>query len=93
MASPPGRDAPRTRPRTAGGRSRSPRCKARDFKLDGFKWLKDDSLDDADDLPEPEELVTDAVAELAAAIEELNLVMALLEDGSPAEPAAVAAGA
>ncbi len=67
--------------------------KARDFKLDGFKWLKDDSLDDADDLPEPEELVTDAVAELTAAIEELNLVMALLEDGTLAQPAGVAAGA
>jgi type I restriction enzyme M protein len=52
--------------------------KAREFKLDGFKWLKDDSLDDADGLPEPEELVTDAVAELMGAIEELNLVMELL---------------
>ena len=42
--------------------------KERDFKLDGFKWLKDDSLDDADDLPEPEELATDAIAELEQAI-------------------------
>lgn len=61
--------------------------KGRDYRLDGFKWLKDDSLDDADGLPEPEELVTDAVAELAAAIEELNLVMALLENGAAAVPA------
>jgi type I restriction enzyme M protein len=52
--------------------------KARDFKLDGFKWLKDESLDDADELPEPEELVTDAVGELEAAVEELNMVMDLL---------------
>ena len=37
---------------------------ARDFKIDGLRWLKDDSLDDPDDLPEPEELVTDAIAEL-----------------------------
>ena len=62
--------------------------KARDFKLDGFKWLKDESLDDADDLPEPEELVTDAVAELEGAIEELNQVMTLLENGSALETAA-----
>src|SRR5262249_19609709 len=38
--------------------------KEREFKLDGFKWLKDESLEDGDDLPEPEELVTDAVADL-----------------------------
>ena len=54
--------------------------KARDFKLDGFKWLKDDSLDDADELPEPEELVTDAVGELEAAVEELSMVMDLLSN-------------
>lgn len=51
----------------------------RDFKLDGFKWLKDDSLDDADDLPEPEELATDAIGELEAAVEELQLVLTLLD--------------
>lgn len=60
--------------------------KERDFKLDGFKWLKDESLDDADDLPEPEELATDAISELEAAVEELQLVLGLLE--RTAEPAA-----
>lgn len=54
----------------------------KDFKLDGFKWLKEESLEDADDLPEPEELVTDAVAELEGAVEELNAVLALLENGN-----------
>ena len=53
--------------------------KEREFKLDGFKWLKEDSLEDADDLPEPEELATDAIAELEAAVTELNQVLALLE--------------
>jgi type I restriction enzyme M protein len=53
--------------------------KERDFKLDGFKWLKDDSLDDADELPEPEELATDAISELEAAVEELQQVLTLLE--------------
>ena len=56
--------------------------KEKDFKLDGFKWLKDDSLEDSDELPEPEELVTDAISELEAAVEELNAVMALLENGN-----------
>jgi type I restriction enzyme M protein len=53
--------------------------KAREFKLDGFKWLKEESLDDADELPEPEELITDAVAELEAAMDELQAVMGMLE--------------
>lgn len=56
----------------------------RDFKLDSFKWLKEDSLDDAGELPEPEELATDAIAELEAAVEELNQVLALLENGGAA---------
>ena len=54
----------------------------RDFKLDSFKWLKEESLDDADELPEPEELASDAIAELVAAVEELNQVLVLLENGS-----------
>jgi type I restriction enzyme M protein len=49
--------------------------------LDGFKWLKEESLEDADDLPEPEELATDAIAELQEAVEELNAVLAFLENG------------
>jgi type I restriction enzyme M protein len=53
----------------------------RDFKLDSFKWLKEESLDDADDLPEPEELATDAIAELEAAVEDLKRVLVLLENG------------
>jgi type I restriction enzyme M protein len=54
----------------------------RDFKLDGFKWLKEESLEDADDLPEPEELVTDAIQELEEAVAELNQVLQLLENGA-----------
>ena len=51
----------------------------REFKLDGLKWLKEDSLDDADDMPPPEELTTEAIAELEAAVGDLNQVLALLE--------------
>jgi type I restriction enzyme M protein len=53
----------------------------REFKLDSFKWLKEESLEDADDLPEPEELAAEAVAELEAAVKELNAVLALLGNG------------
>jgi len=56
--------------------------KERDFKYDSFKWIKDESLEDADELPEPEELATDAIAELEGAVEELNAVLALLESGN-----------
>ncbi len=54
---------------------------AKDFKLDGFKWLREESLDDTDELPEPEELATEAIAELTLAVTELNEVLALLENG------------
>jgi type I restriction enzyme M protein len=59
--------------------------KARDYKIDGLKWLKDESLDDMDDLPEPDELATDAIAELEAAGGELNAVLAALENGKGVE--------
>jgi type I restriction enzyme M protein len=58
--------------------------KQRDFKLDSFKWIKDDSIEDAAELPEPEELVTDAITELECAVKELNAVLALLEPGENA---------
>jgi type I restriction enzyme M protein len=55
--------------------------KHRNFKLDGFKWLKEGSLDDPDDLPEPEELASEAISELRQAIGELNEVLRLLAEG------------
>jgi type I restriction enzyme M protein len=59
--------------------------KARDFKIDSLKWLKDESLDDANELPEPEELAADAIAELEGAVEELNAILTLLENGNGSE--------
>jgi type I restriction enzyme M protein len=56
--------------------------KARDYKIDSLKWLKDESLDDMDELPEPEELATDAIGELESAVEELNGIIGLLENGN-----------
>ena len=52
----------------------------RQFKLDGFKWLKEESLEDADDLPDPDELAGEAIGELRGAMEELQGILALLEN-------------
>ncbi len=51
--------------------------KKRDYKLD-LKWLKDDTLDDPNDLPEPADLITEAVTELEAIMNELNEITNLL---------------
>ena len=56
--------------------------KERDYKLDSLKWLKDESLDDGDELPEPEELATDAISELEGAVKELSTIVQLLENGN-----------
>jgi type I restriction enzyme M protein len=55
---------------------------ARDFKLDSFRWLKEESFEDANDLQEPEELATEAIAELEQAITALNEALVLMENGS-----------
>ena len=56
--------------------------KERAFKLDGFKWLKEESIED-EEVAEPEDLVTDAIAELAAATQELGAVLKLLDRSRP----------
>jgi len=50
----------------------------RDYKLD-INWLKDDSLEDADSLPEPQILATEAITELEAVVDDLREVLALME--------------
>lgn len=59
--------------------------KERGFKLDGFKWLREESLEDADELPEPEELATDAIEELQGAVADLNSILVTLENGTDRE--------
>jgi type I restriction enzyme M protein len=55
--------------------------KKRDYKIDSLKWLKDESLDDGE-VAEPEDLVTDAIAELKSALLDLQTVTRLLENGN-----------
>jgi len=52
--------------------------KDRGNKLD-ITWLKDESLQDGDDLPDPQELATEAVTELEAIIDDLREIIALVE--------------
>ncbi|GIU70493.1 MAG: DNA methyltransferase [Candidatus Woesearchaeota archaeon] len=48
------------------------------YKLD-IKWLKDDTLDDPNELPEPSDLITEAVSQLEAVMDELSEIHNLLE--------------
>ncbi len=52
--------------------------KERGNKLD-ITWLKDESLEDGDDLPDPQELATEAVTELEALVDDLREIIALVE--------------
>jgi type I restriction enzyme M protein len=49
------------------------------YKLDAFKWLRDEDLDDPDELPEPEELIAEAMEELQFALDDLADIQRLLE--------------
>jgi type I restriction enzyme M protein len=51
----------------------------RGYKIDSFKWLRDEELDDPDDILDPAELVSDALAELQAAVDELRKLQKLLD--------------
>ena len=65
--------------------------RARDFKIDGLKWLKEESLED--DLPEPEELATEAIAELESAVQDLNAIIELLNNEvEPRRPRVIQGG-
>ncbi len=69
-----------------GGRSGSDRfrrfhiseIKERGYKLD-ITWLKDESLEDSDELPEPQDLASEAITELEAVVDDLREIMALVE--------------
>jgi type I restriction enzyme M protein len=52
--------------------------KERGYKLD-ITWLKDESLDDPEDLPEPQDLASEAITELEAVVDSLKEIVAELE--------------
>jgi type I restriction enzyme M protein len=52
--------------------------KGRGYKLD-ITWLKDESLEDSDELPEPQVLASEAITELEAVVDSLKEIVAELE--------------
>jgi type I restriction enzyme M protein len=53
--------------------------KERGYKLD-MMWLKDDSLEDSDELPEPQDLASEAITELEAVVDSLKEIVTELGD-------------
>ena len=49
------------------------------YKLDGFKWLRDEEVSDPDDLPEPQELITEVMEEMHLGLDELSDIQRILE--------------
>jgi type I restriction enzyme M protein len=56
----------------------------RGYKIDSFKWLRDEQRDDPDEILDPSELVSDAIAELQAAVIELHELQKLLDHAEAA---------
>ncbi len=90
---------PNGRSRRSAGDSREDRwrsfsiaeVRARDFKIDGLKWLKEESLED--ELPEPEELAAEAISELESAVQDLSAIIDLLNNEvEPRRPRVIQGG-
>lgn len=56
--------------------------KDKNYKLDSFKWLKEEDIEDSEEIGEPEELITDALSELKEATNSLEQIYAELENGT-----------
>ncbi|MDO8550003.1 MAG: hypothetical protein Q7S39_07635 [Ignavibacteria bacterium] len=52
--------------------------KERNYKLD-ISWLKDETLEDADDLPDPQVLASEAIIELEAVVDSLKDILEQIE--------------
>ena len=53
--------------------------KVHHYKLDAFKWIRDEEQENPAELPEPEELITEAMEELKLAIDDLGDIQTLIE--------------
>lgn len=56
--------------------------KDKNYKLDSFKWLKEEDIDENDEVIEPGELITDALSELKEATNSLEEIYAKLENNN-----------
>jgi len=73
---------------SAEGRWRSfaiDEVKAHHYKLDAFKWIRDEELDDPNDLPAPDELITEAMEELQLALDDITDIQRLLDTNGAAK--------
>jgi len=52
--------------------------KERNYKLD-ITWLRDETLEDANDLPEPQDLAAEAITELEAVVDDLKDILQMIE--------------
>jgi type I restriction enzyme M protein len=52
--------------------------KKRNYKLD-ITWLKDESLEDGEDLPEPQDLASEAITELESVVDDLREIVTLID--------------
>lgn len=57
-----------------------------EYKLDSLKWLRDEGVDDFNDLPEPEDLLSDAIDELDRALDHLRTLRPLIGSSSKERP-------
>jgi len=55
--------------------------RGRHFKLDAFKWIRDEEMDDPSDIPDPEELITEAMEQLQLATDGLADIQRMIEAG------------
>lgn len=51
----------------------------REYKIDSFKWLRDDERDDVDEVADPAELLADALANLRQAVSEIERMQQLID--------------
>ena len=56
------------------------------YKLDSFKWIRDEETDNPSELPEPEELITDAMEALRLALDNLADMQRVLDKGNGEDP-------
>jgi type I restriction enzyme M protein len=67
---------------SSGGRWRSfslSEVQEHNYKVDSFKWIRDEEQDDPDDFPDPEELITEVMEELQLALDDVANIQRLLE--------------
>lgn len=55
--------------------------KEKGYKLD-ITWLKDNLLDNDEDIPEPQDLATEAISELELVVDELKDIVVLINNGN-----------